>query len=186
MIKAASASGLFATATCLTRTARAQPVQGSSLVAVDLSQLHEGQLKIVAWRDKPVWVLRRSPPMLAGLSRIDLIARLADPASEASDLTHTPRYARNNHRSVDPQVFVGLAICPHAGCQPLPRLEPGPNPERPDNWPGGFACQCHFATFDLAGRVFKDKPARENIQVPRHMYVTPTSLVLGRDEDGEA
>lgn len=124
--------------------------------------------------------------MLAGLNDAKLIAQLADPASEAADLTNTPKYARNHLRSIDPQVFVGVAVCPHAGCQPVPRLDPGPHPERADNWPGGFACQCHFATFDLAGRVFKDKPTRENIQVPRHMYESPAILLIGRDEDGEA
>lgn len=186
LIHAASAGGLCAVAAGLTRAARAQPALGSQVVRVDVSTLREGQLAIVPWRDQPVWVLRRSPQMLAGLDDAGLLARLADPGSESADPANTPRYARNPHRSIDPRVFVGLAICPHAGCQPVPRLQPGPAPDRPDNWPGGFACQCHFATFDLAGRVFKGKPARENIAVPRHMYESPAALLIGRDEDGEA
>src|SRR5262249_13184243 len=110
----------------------------------------------------------------------------ADPDSETGEPGHTPGYARNPHRSIEPQVFVGVAVCPHAGCQPVPRLERGPHPEQPDNWPGGFACQCHFATFDLAGAGFKGKPARENIPVPRHMYRSSTRLVIGLDEDTPA
>ena len=39
-------------------SARARAIGGP--VEVDISQLEEGQLLTVAWRGKPVWVLRRS------------------------------------------------------------------------------------------------------------------------------
>jgi ubiquinol-cytochrome c reductase iron-sulfur subunit len=171
---------------CFHRPASAQqPTTSAGILELDVSELREGELKVVRWRGKPVWVLRRSAQMLAGLQATALRTQLADPDSESGAPT-TPKYARNSHRSIDPGVFVGVALCPHAGCQPVPRLQPGPHPERADNWPGGFACQCHFATFDLAGRVFKAKPAQENIQVPRHMYRSPTRLIIGRDGDGDA
>jgi len=99
---------------------------------------------------------------------------------------HTPSYARNALRSIRREYFLGVATCPHAGCQPIARLKPGPHPEHADNWPGGFACQCHFATFDLAGRVFRGKPTSENIQVPRHMYLSDSRVTIGRDADGYA
>ena len=160
------------------------PVRG--VTQVDLSSLAEGELMVVQWRAQPVWVLHRSPDMIERLVSSDLQAQLADPTSELTDPAHTPTYARNTLRSIRREYFVGIAACPHAGCQPIPRLKPGPHHERVDNWPGGFACQCHFATFDLAGRVFRGKPTSENIQVPRHMYLSSVGVVIGRDENGEA
>ena len=124
--------------------------------------------------------------MLSQLESPILLSRLADPASTAEVAKPLPRYARNSLRSIKPEVFVGIAICPHAGCVPVARLKAGPRREHPDNWPGGFACPCHFATFDLAGRVFKDKPTQENIEIPRHMFLADTRIVIGKDQDGEA
>jgi ubiquinol-cytochrome c reductase iron-sulfur subunit len=161
-----------------------QPNPGTTIV--DVADLRAGELKVVLWRNRRVWVLRRSAEAVARLEAPALVAQLADPASEFGAFGNTPAYAKNNHRSIQPDVFIGIAVCPHAGCEPVPRLKPGSHSERPDNWPGGFACQCHFATFDLAGRVFKGKPTSENIQVPRHMYLSPTRIVIGRDQDGEA
>jgi ubiquinol-cytochrome c reductase iron-sulfur subunit len=56
----------------------------------------------------------------------------------------------------------------------------------PDDWNGGFLCPCHGSTFDLAGRVFKNKPSPANLDVPRHMYVSDTKIIIGQDEKGEA
>lgn len=155
-------------------------------VEVDIADLAPEQLRLAQWNGKPIWILRRSPDMLSQLESPQLLSRLADPASALGLDSAVPKYARNSLRSIKRDVFVGIAICPHAGCVPVPRLKAGPRPEDPENWPGGFACQCHFATFDLAGRVFKDKPTRENIEVPRHMFLTDTRVVIGKDEDGEA
>ena len=65
---------------------------------------------------------------------------------------------------------------------------PGPQPSLPDDWAGGFLCPCHGSTFDLAGRVFKNKPAPDNLVVPRYMFTNAekTKLVIGKDEKGEA
>ena len=35
---------------------------------------------------------------------------------------------------------------------------------------------------DLAGRVFKNKPAPDNLEVPPHMYLSDTKLVIGEDK----
>jgi ubiquinol-cytochrome c reductase iron-sulfur subunit len=151
-------------------------------VEVDIGALAPGRLQTVRWRERPVWILRRTPEMLQTLAAPALLERLADAHAEGD----APAYTRNALRSIRPEVFVAFAHCPHAGCEPVPRLQPGPNPDRADNWPGGFACQCHFATFDLAGRVFRDKPTRENVPIPRHMYRDEHTLVIGRDADGTA
>lgn len=155
-------------------------------VEIDVASLLPAQLRLAQWKRKPLWILRRTPEMLRQLESPDLVARLADPGSTHGDVRRTPAYALNPHRSIKPEIFIGIALCPHEGCVPLARLQAGPRPDDPENWPGGFACQCHFATFDLAGRVFKGKPTQLNIEVPRHMYLTDTTLVVGRDQDGDA
>ena len=155
-------------------------------IEVDVSDLPPEHLRMAHWKDKPIWILKRSPEMLRQLASPELLSRLADPTSTLAPAKRLPEYAQNSHRSIKPEVFVGVAICPHAGCVPIARLKSGPRPEHPENWPGGFACQCHFATFDLAGRVFRGKPTEENIEVPRHMYLTDTRIVIGKDADGVA
>lgn len=153
-------------------------------VEVDIAGMKPGEMKTVEWRGKPVWVLRRSPEMVAGLKALD--AELADPDSARNPEELTPEYARNEYRSIKPEYLVAVGICSHLGCSPTTKLESGPQPSLPDNWPGGFLCPCHGSTFDMAGRVYKNKPAPDNLEVPRHMYLSDTRLVIGMDEKGEA
>jgi ubiquinol-cytochrome c reductase iron-sulfur subunit len=153
-------------------------------VEVDISDLAPGQMKTVEWRGKPVWVLKRTPEMVAELPKLD--PKLADPESQRNPDEFTPEYARNEHRSIKPEILVVVGICTHLGCSPTTKLQPGPQPSLPDDWQGGFLCPCHGSTFDLAGRVFKNVPAPDNLPVPRHMYLSDTKLVIGKDEKGEA
>lgn len=153
-------------------------------VEVDIADLAPGQMKTVEWRGKPVWIMRRSPEMVAALPKLN--DQLADPSSERNPAELTPEYARNVHRSIKPEVLVAVGICTHLGCSPVDKFQPGPQPSLPDDWLGGFLCPCHGSTFDLAGRVYKNKPAPDNLEVPRHMYLGDTKLVIGKDEKGEA
>ncbi len=153
-------------------------------VEVDIADLKEGEMKTVEWRGKPVWVIRRTPDMVASLSKTE--ALLADPKSERNPAELTPEYARNQHRSIKPEVLIAVGICSHLGCSPSTKFQPGAQPSLPDSWQGGFLCPCHGSTFDLAGRVFKNVPAPDNLEVPRHMYLSDTRIVIGKDEKGEA
>ncbi|WP_151448739.1 ubiquinol-cytochrome c reductase iron-sulfur subunit [Lacisediminimonas profundi] len=153
-------------------------------VEVDIAGMQPGEMKTVEWRGKPVWILRRSPEMVATLKKTD--PQVADPKSERNPDDLTPPYARNEYRSIKPDYLVAVGICSHLGCSPTTKLQPGAQPSLPDDWEGGFLCPCHGSTFDLAGRVYKNKPAPDNLQVPRHMYVGDTKLVIGKDEKGEA
>ena len=145
-------------------------------VEVDISDLAPGGVKTVEWRGKPVWVMRRTPEMLAALPQQD--AELADPASRKDQ---QPEYARNPQRSIRPEVFVTVGICTHLGCSPTAVPAGTSNPSVGDQWQGGFFCPCHGSTFDLAGRVFKNKPAPTNLEVPPHRYVSDTRLLIGDD-----
>jgi len=148
-------------------------------VEADISALKPGEKMTVEWRGKPVWILRRTPEQLAELPKND--AELADPQSERKAFP-VPAYAKNEHRSLKPEYLVVVGICSHLGCSPSDKFETGAQASLPDNWPGGFLCPCHGSTFDLAGRVYKNKPAPDNLEVPPYMYLSDTRLLIGEDK----
>ena len=148
-------------------------------VEVDISALRPGEKMTVEWRGKPVWILKRTPEQLASLQKTE--GQVADPKSDRTAYP-TPDYAKNQARSIKPELFVAVGICSHLGCSPTDKLAPGPQPSLPDDWTGGFLCPCHGSTFDIAGRVFKNKPAPDNLEVPPHMYLSDTRLVIGEDK----
>ena len=135
-----------------------------------------GELRVVAWRGRPVWILRRGPQMLEELTRHDNL--LADPDSRASE---QPAYCHNSGRSIKPEYFVAVGVCTHLGCSPTLRLDRG-SEELGAGWPGGFFCPCHGSKFDLAGRVFKSVPAPVNLEIPPHRYLADSTLVIGVDQ----
>ncbi|MBP7543982.1 MAG: ubiquinol-cytochrome c reductase iron-sulfur subunit [Acidovorax sp.] len=149
-------------------------------VEVDISSLKPGEKVTVEWRGKPVWIIKRTPEQLAELPKLD--PQLADPQSLRNPAEFTPEYARNGHRSIKPEVLVCVGICTHLGCSPVDKFTPGAQPSLPSDWQGGFLCPCHGSTFDLAGRVFKNKPAPDNLEVPPHMYLSETKLLIGEDK----
>jgi len=149
-------------------------------VEVDISGLQMGEKMTVEWRGKPVWIIKRTPEQLAELPKLD--DQLADPKSLRHPDELTPPYARNEWRSIKPEVLVVVGICTHLGCSPSDKFTPGPQPSLPDDWQGGFLCPCHGSTFDMAARVFKNKPAPDNLEVPPHMYLSDTRLLIGEDK----
>ena len=148
-------------------------------VEVDIAGVKPGEKITVEWRGKPVWIMRRTPEQLETLKKTN--SEVADPNSDRTAFP-TPPYAKNEHRSIKPEVLVVVGICTHLGCSPSDKFAPGPQPSLPDDWPGGFLCACHGSTFDLAGRVFKNKPAPDNLQVPPHMYLADNKLLIGDDK----
>jgi ubiquinol-cytochrome c reductase iron-sulfur subunit len=149
-------------------------------VEVDIAALKPGEKVTVEWRGKPVWIIRRTPEQLAELPKLD--SQLADPKSLRKPSELTPEYARNEGRSIKPELLVVVGICTHLGCSPVDKFQPGAQASLPDNWAGGFLCPCHGSTFDMAGRVFANKPAPDNLEVPPHMYLSDTRLLIGEDK----
>ena len=149
-------------------------------VEVDISNIKPGEKLTVEWRGKPVWIVHRTPEQIADLA--GLASQLADPDSQRKRGEQTPEYAMNVGRSIKPEYFVAVGICTHLGCSPSDRFQRGAQPSLPDNWEGGFLCPCHGSTFDLAGRVFKNKPAPDNLEVPPHMYLSDSKLLIGEDK----
>ncbi len=146
-------------------------------VQVDLSGIAPGEMKTVEWRGKPVWILRRTPEMIESVKKAD--GAVADPKSQRTAFP-TPEYARNELRSIKPEYFIAVGICTHLGCSPVGPLAAGSNIALGAD--PGFLCPCHGSTFDLAGRVYKAKPAPDNLEVPPHKYLSDTSVVIGEDK----
>jgi len=154
-------------------SAKAQAL-GAPAVA-DISKLEPGMRATYLWRGQPMWVIRRTPEMLEGLTKI--AGDLVDPESK---VPQQPAYATNATRSLKPEIMVMKGVCTHLGCSPTFRPDT-PAPEIAPNWQGGFFCPCHGSKFDLAGRVYKGVPAPVNMVVPPHRYEGDTVVVIGED-----
>ena len=142
-------------------------------VQVDLSKMEPGEQAVVAWRGKPVWIIRRTKEMLEHLNSNESLLR--DPKSLVDQ---QPDYAKNKFRSIKPEYLVLIGICTHLGCSP--KYKPGIG-DLGSDWPGGFFCPCHGSTFDLSGRVFKGVPAPINLEIPPYHFINEHMLVIGED-----
>lgn len=145
-------------------------------VEIDVTKLEPGQMAIVPWRGRPIWVIRRTPEMLASLDKVE--GELRDPESKEPQ---QPKYITGDARAIKPEILVMVGSCTHLGCSPTFRPD-HPAPEIDANWQGGFYCPCHGSKFDLSGRVYKGVPAPSNLVVPPHRYAGEAKLVIGEDQ----
>jgi ubiquinol-cytochrome c reductase iron-sulfur subunit len=146
-------------------------------VEVDLSRIAPGELAVIEWRGKPVWVIRRTKEMLESLKAVT--PRLTDPGSKSSK---QPKYAENEYRSAKPDLMVMEGVCTHLGCSPQLKTAEA-KAEMGGDWAGGFYCPCHGSKFDYAGRVFRGAPAPTNLEVPSYTFVSENTLLIGEDPD---
>ena len=180
LTKAASAVGaagvVIATVPFISSMQPSEKAQAAGApVEVDISKLEQGQMIRVMWRGKPVWIVQRTPESLNSLAK--LTDKLRDPKSEESE---QPAEAKNDARSLKPEILVALGVCTHLGCSPTYRPEVAPADLGPE-WLGGFFCPCHGSFFDLAGRVYKGVPAPKNLVIPPHRYLADTRLLIGEN-----
>jgi ubiquinol-cytochrome c reductase iron-sulfur subunit len=147
-------------------------------VEVDISGIAPGEMKIFEWRGKPVWVIRRTKEMVESLKAA--ASRLTDPGSSASQ---QPEYAKNEYRSLKPEVMVVEGVCTHLGCSPQIKSADA-KAEMGADWAGGFYCACHGSKFDLAGRVFRGAPAPTNLTVPPYVFLSESTLLIGDEKKG--
>ena len=147
-------------------------------VTADISNLAPGELQVVEWRGKPVWIIRRTKEMLEAVKKAD--DKVTDPKSE---VPLQPDYAKNEYRSIKPEVMVLVGICSHLGCSPQSKGAEA-KAEMGADWAGGFLCPCHGSKFDLAGRVYKGAPAPVNMDVPPHMFLSDGTILIGEDKKG--
>jgi ubiquinol-cytochrome c reductase iron-sulfur subunit len=147
-------------------------------VEADISNIAPGELAVVEWQGKPVWIMRRTKEMLEAVRKAD--DKVTDPKSEVAV---QPAYAKNENRSIKPEFLVLVGICSHLGCSPQQKTSEAKG-EMGADWAGGFLCPCHGSKFDLAGRVYKGAPAPINLEVPPHTYLSDTRLLIGEDKKG--
>jgi len=147
-------------------------------VEADISNIAPGELAVVEWRGKPVWIMRRTKEMLEAVKKVD--DKVTDPKSE--ELLQ-PAYAKNEYRSIKPEFLVLVGICTHLGCSPQSKPAEAKD-EMGADWAGGFLCACHGSKFDLAGRVYKGAPAPVNLEVPPHTYLSDGTILIGEDRKG--
>lgn len=147
-------------------------------VKADISKLEPGQMVVVEWRGKPVYVVHRTQEMLQALPGLN--GELKDPDSAVSK---QPAYITGDDRSIRPELLVIEGLCTHLGCAPKFRPEVGAADLGGDDWKGGFFCPCHGSKFDLAGRVYSGVPASSNLVVPPHSFESQNVVVIGVDAE---
>jgi len=158
-------------------SARAQAL--GAPVEADISKVEPGAILKVNWRGQAIYIVRRTPEMLAALASTEVKNSLRDPDSAEST---QPDYAKNDARALKPEYLVLIGVCTHLGCAPLDKFTPK-DAELGATWPGGFYCPCHGSKFDLAGRVFKDVPAPLNLAVPPYRFVNEGVIQIGADAE---
>jgi len=147
-------------------------------VDLDISKIGEGQQVVIRWRQRPIFVFRRSKQTLDAMQGKQLTSQLADPDS---DQLQQPPYATNWHRSLKPELGVLVGICTHLGCIPL--FYPNASETSPvASWLGGYFCPCHGSKYDAAGRVFSGVPAPYNLPVPPYRFVNDKTLRIGEND----
>jgi ubiquinol-cytochrome c reductase iron-sulfur subunit len=147
-------------------------------VEADISKLAPGEMQIVEWRGKPVWILNRTKEMLDGIKKSD--GGVSDPKSEVPE---QPDYAKNEYRSIKPEIAVIVGVCTHLGCSPQFKSADAKS-EMGMEWNGGFFCPCHGSKFDFAGRVFKGSPAPVNLAIPPYKFAGDGKVIIGDDSKG--
>ena len=165
---AIGAAGVAAVATPFVRSwapsAKAEAAGAS--ITQDISSIEEGQMIVVKYRGKPIYIVKRTEEMLATLEPVKSL--LVDPDSNESV---QPEYTKNSTRSREPNLLVVEGVCTHLGCAPGYRPDVGAADLGGNDWYGGFFCACHGSKYDIAGRVYSGVPAPANLPIPDYSMI---------------
>ena len=122
LLATSAAGGVAAVATAVPFVASLTPSERAKAagapVEADISKLAPGEMMTVEWRGKPVWILRRTPEMLASLDKTD--EKVSDPNSEKPQ---QPEYATTPAPQPKPATHRVAASPPATP----PRPPPGPD-----------------------------------------------------------
>jgi ubiquinol-cytochrome c reductase iron-sulfur subunit len=134
----------------------AKDVFAAGIVEVDLRPIEVGQNFTVKWRNKPVFILRRTEEMVEKARADDpIVASMRDPETDVD-------------RCKKPEYLIVIGVCTHLGCIPQPLA---------GNF-GGYFCPCHGSHYDLSGRL-RQGPAPKNLEVPPNSYLDDFTVKLG-------
>ena len=172
---AIGAVGVAAVATPFVRSwaPSAKAEAAGAAVTQDIGSVEEGQMIVIKYRGKPIYIVKRTEDMLATLDPVQSL--LLDPDSNES---LQPEYTKNQTRSLEPGLLVVEGVCTHLGCAPGFRPDVGAADLGGNDWYGGFFCACHGSKYDLAGRVYKGVPAPLNLPIPDYS-LDGTILTVG-------
>ena len=148
-------------------------------IKVDISKIEPGQLLVVEWRGKPVWIVNRTQAVLDELNTHN--KQLRDPNSEKPQ---QPQYAQNTYRAIKKEFFIAIGLCTHLGCSPTYIENDFSKYIKGIDF--GFFCPCHGSKFDMSGRVFVNVPAPLNLEIPPYQYIDNNTIIIGIDEEGAA
>ena len=155
----------------------------ASKTEFDTSTVVEGQLVVIQWQGKPVFVVNRTADMLERTKGHD--DNLKDPNSEAIEAVQaewmdTPE--TRTFRAIKPEYLIVVASCTHLGCIPLFKPTSGQKDwgeSVSSDWPGGWHCPCHGSFYDLSARVMNGSPAPHNLHVMPYKYTSDTTVLIG-------
>eukprot|EP01064_Diplonema_japonicum_P023048 TRINITY_DN33502_c0_g1_i1.p1 TRINITY_DN33502_c0_g1~~TRINITY_DN33502_c0_g1_i1.p1 ORF type:complete len:307 (+),score=78.46 TRINITY_DN33502_c0_g1_i1:55-975(+) len=122
---------------------------------VDIGFLEPGQMTVVMWQGKPVFVHRRTEAQIAVAVNDNTASDLKDPATDES-------------RCQNPEYAVMIAICTHLGC--IPVFGAGDF--------DAYLCPCHGSHYDYSGRIRKG-PAPLNLEIPDYYFADEKTLLIG-------
>ena len=129
-------------------------------VEIDLKPIELGQRVTVVWQGKPIFIIRRTPELIAQAQADDANSDLIDPATDAS-------------RVKNAEWLIVIGICTHLGCIPKGQKVG----DIRGKW-GGWFCVCHGSIYDLAGRVRRG-PAPKNLYLPPYAFGENNLLRIG-------
>ena len=150
-------------------------------VDVDISKLEPGQKINVEWRGKVVWVINRTPAMLASLPKLD--NRVADPKSEVDQ---QPKYCQERgpfdqagdlRRGRDLHASRLLADVPAARSR---RRISGPT-----GWAASSVRAINPSSISRAASTRASR-RRANLEIPPYKFLSDTSIRIGEDKDSKA
>ena len=129
-------------------------VKALASTEVDVSSVEPGKTITVLWRDKPVFIKRRTQ------NEID--------EARSVRMEDLPDPEKDEDRAKNPEWLVMLGVCTHLGCVPL-------NDKGDYN---GWFCPCHGSHYDTSGRIRKG-PAPTNMSIPNYEFLENNIIKIG-------
>lgn len=139
-----------------------------AVVRIELREIPPGTYKVVKWAGRRIFILHRTPAMLAALRTMSA-ARLYDPRSTRDGL---PPALRNRLRSLRPDWFVAYDYGTTYGCALALDVKMSAPVDLRDS--------CGGTRYDVAGRVYAVQDAQRNLTVPPYRFDGDGVLVIGR------
>ncbi|PIP03089.1 MAG: ubiquinol-cytochrome c reductase iron-sulfur subunit [Zetaproteobacteria bacterium CG23_combo_of_CG06-09_8_20_14_all_54_7] len=148
----------------------------------DVATVEAGQLVVIQWQGKPVFIVNRTEEYLKQVDGHDEM--LKDKDSTHIEAVRADWITPENlkYRSIKPEYLIVVASCTHLGCIPLFKPTAGRKEwgeSVPENWPGGWHCPCHGSLYDISARVINGSPAPDNLHLMPYTYKTETQVVIG-------